>query len=314
MDLKHLWVSLKRVVKSGFLNFWRNWFVTLSSILTMTITLFVVGMLVFAGVILNASLRQLQEKVDINVYFLPNAEEEDVLAIRKRLEALPEVTEVAYTSRDEALAAFRGRHQNDQLILQGLDELGENPLGAVLNIRARESTQYAGITKFLEGDQALSRSGSDIIYRVNFFQERYQAAVEKLNAIIAAGETIGFAIIIIFAVTTIMIMFNTVRLAIYTARDEIGVMRLVGASQMYIRGPFVFEGVLYGLCSALATLILFYPITYWLGGTTTDYFGGVNVFDYYLSNFALFFLLFVGAGVLLGAVASYLAVRRYLKI
>lgn len=314
MNPKDLSVTFKRIAKAGFLSFWRNWFVTLSSVLVMTVTLFVLGMLVFTGVILNASLDQLKDKVDINVYFTPNAAEEDILHIKNRIEALPEVAETSYVSAEEALEIFKGRHQDDQLILQGLEELGENPLGAVLNIKAKQSNQYESISKFLDGPEALSQSGSDIVYRVNFFQERYRNAVEKLNAIIAGGERLGFAIILLFAITTVMIMFNTIRLAIYTAREEIGVMRLVGASQMYIRGPFMFEGVLYGLSAALVTLILFYPLTYWLGAATADFFGGVNVFSYYLSNFALFFLLLVGVGVFLGGLSSYLAVRRYLKI
>ncbi len=314
MNPKTFWVNIKRVAKSGFLSFWRNWFVTLSSVLVMTVTLFVVGTLAFTGIILNASLTQLQEKVDVNVYFITSAKEEDILSVKQSLEALPEVAQVEYISRDAALLAFRERHANDQLTLQALDELGENPLGAVLNIRARDTSQYESIAGFFDSEAALSRDGSTIVDKVNFFQESHRAAILRLDGIIVAGERIGFAIIILFAVTTVMIMFNTIRLAIYTAREEIGVMRLVGASQMYIRGPFMFEGVMYGLCAALVTLLLFYPLTLWLGAATEDFFGGINVFRYYLSHFAWFFLLIVGTGVLLGGLSSYLAVRRYLKI
>jgi cell division transport system permease protein len=91
-------------------------------------------------------------------------------------------------------------------------------------------------------------------------------------------------------------------------------MRLVGAGGLFIRAPFMVEGVLYGLIAGLITLLLFYPLTYWLGRSTADFFGGINIFTYYLTHFALFFLIIVGTGVVLGAVASFLAVRRYLKI
>jgi cell division transport system permease protein len=90
-------------------------------------------------------------------------------------------------------------------------------------------------------------------------------------------------------------------------------MQLVGASNAYIRGPFVVEGILYGIVSAIITLILFYPLTYWLGPITQNFFGSMNLFTYYISNFGQISLLIVGAGIALGAVSSYLAVKKYLK-
>jgi cell division transport system permease protein len=103
-------------------------------------------------------------------------------------------------------------------------------------------------------------------------------------------------------------------LVIYTSRDEIAVMRLVGADQMYVRAPFMVEGVLYGAVAGIVALLLFYPMTYWLGRTTESFFGGINVFSYYITHFPLFFLLMVGSGVVLGGISAFLAVRRYLTI
>ena len=111
-----------------------------------------------------------------------------------------------------------------------------------------------------------------------------------------------------------MITFNTIRLAIYIARDEISVMKLVGAGDSYIHGPFVFEGALYGVVSGIVTLILFYPLTLWLGPITEGFFNEINIFQYYLNNFGQIFLIIMGTGIGLGAVSSYLAVRRYLKV
>jgi cell division transport system permease protein len=105
-----------------------------------------------------------------------------------------------------------------------------------------------------------------------------------------------------------------IRLTIYTSRDEIHVMRLVGAGQLYIRGPFMVEGMLQGLIAGVVTLLLFYPLTWWLGASTADFFGGVNIFYYYLRHFAIFFLIIVGTGVALGALANFLAIRRYIKV
>jgi cell division transport system permease protein len=309
------WVTIKRIFRAGFLDFWRNGFVSLASILVMTVTLFVVGMALFVGVILQSTLSELRDKADVNVYFTQNAPEEQILQLKTSLEALPQVQHVDFISSDEALADFRERHQNDQLTLQALQELGANPLGAVLNVKAKDISQYDSIAQFLEQQQALASGGqASIIDKVNYFDDQHRQALDRLQNITTSAGRLGLIIILIFILVTIAISFNTLRLAIYTSREEIQVMRLVGAGSFYIRAPFMVEGVLYGLIAGVITLVLFYPLTYWLGSSTTSFFGGVNVFTYYVSHFLLFFAIIVGTGVVLGAVASYLAVRRYLKI
>lgn len=280
----------------------------------MTVTLFVVGTTVFAGVILNSAIVELRDKADVNVYFTTGAPVDQIKALQTQLEAMPEVASVEYVSANDALAQFRERHQNDQLTLQALDELGQNPLGAVLNIKAKDISQYEAIASFLNSQATVSTGGPSIIDKVNFYDEQHRTALESLQNITSSAQRLGFIIIAILILTTIAISFNTLRLAIYTSRDEIHVMRLVGAGAFYIRAPFMVEGVLYGLVAGVVTLLLFYPLTWWLGAATANFFGGVNVFDYYLSHFLLFFGLIIGTGVILGSVASFLAVRRYLKI
>ncbi len=306
-------VTFKRIVRAGILSFSRNAFVSAASILVMTVTLFTVGMTIFAGVILGSALEELRSKADVNVYFTTNAAESSIMEMKASLEALPEVAQVEYVSRDEALAEFRERHQNDQLTLQALEELGDNPLGAVLNVRAKELGQYETIATFLQDQQTQAGSAS-IIDKINFYDEQHRAALERLQRITDSAWWLGRIIIGILVLTTIAISFNTLRLAIYSSRDEIQVMRLVGANAFYIRAPFMVEGMLYGLVAAIITLLLFYPITWWLGGATGNFFGGVNVYDYYISHFLIFFLTMVGTGMIIGAIASFLAVRRYLKI
>ena len=306
---------VKRVFRAGLLDFWRNGFVSLASILVMTVTLFVVGTSIFAGVILNFTLNELRDKADVNVYFTTNAPEDQILELQKSVDALPEVASTHYVNADDALAAFRDRHAGDQLTLQALDELGQNPLGAVLTVKAKDISQYDAIAQFLQSQQALSTGGaSSIIDKVNYFDADHRAALDRLQNITNSAQRLGFIIIVILILTTIAISFNTMRLAIYTSREEIQVMRLVGAARLYVRAPFMVEGVLYGLIAGAATLILFYPLTYWLGSATQNFFGGVNIFSYYLSHFLVFFVVIVGTGVLLGGISSFLAVRRYLKI
>lgn len=303
--------DIKRIIRSGFLGFWRNGFVSLASVLVITITLFVAGSLIFFNAIMNASLEQIQGKVDIDVYFMTTATEGEILSVQHSLETLPEVASVAYTSRDEALAQFRERHADDFLTLQALEELGDNPLGASLNIRAKDPSQYESIARFLENQQALGAGEVQIIDKINYYQNKQ--AIDKLSKVIASTEVLGTAIVIILALITIVITFNTIRLAIYTSREEIAVMRLVGANNKYIRGPFLVEGCMSGILSAILALILFYPATLWLGEKTAEFFGGINIFDYYIENFAQIFGAILLLGVLLGMVSSYFAVRRYIS-
>lgn len=304
--------NLKRIIKSGFVSFWRNSVVSFASILVMTMTLFVLGSILFVNATLDASLSQIRDKVDINVYFVTTAPEDDILALQSSLEALPEVAIVEYVSREQALAEFRLRHENDQLTLQALEELGENPLGANLNIKAKETSQYEGIATFLEGESALSTiDDTPIIDKVNYLQNKN--AIDKLTKIVDSAESFGFIIIAILVIASIIISFNTIRLVIYTSRDEISVMKLVGASNSYIRGPFVFEGIMYGIVAGIITLILFYPLTIWLGPLTENFFSDINLFDYYIDKFSKIFFIILGSGVLLGALSSYIAVWRYLK-
>ena len=311
-----MWTSMKRIARSGFFSFWRNGFVSLSSVLVMIITLFVITATIFLGAILNASLQEIKNKVDINVYFVRTAPEADILALQKTLEGLPEIQlPIEYISKEDAVANFRRDHQDDQIVLQALDELGENPLGASLNIRAKDPSQYEGIVNFLglKGSDCKSfESKYPVIDKVNYCQNK--EAIDTLTKMINTANRLGFILTVFLVFVSILITFNTIRLAIFMSKDEISVMRLVGASRMYIRGPFVVSGAIYGVVSGFITLILFFPITLWLGNTTTDFFVGLNIFSYYISNFAQIFLIVIFSGAFIGAFSSFLAVRKHLKI
>ena len=308
-----LWTATKRIVKGGFINFWRNGFVSLASVLVMTVTLTVIGLIIFAGALFSASLTQLQDKVDINVYFVTSAPESDIISMKLDLEKLPEVKEVAYVSREEVLERFKARHQNDELTLQALEEIGDNPLGATLNISARDTSQYESIVKFLDTKSETAGSAS-IISKINYNEDQIKRAIDNLSKIITSAQKIGSVIILILGAISILITFNTIQLVIYTAREEISVMRLVGASMPYIRGPFVVTGVMYGVCASVLSMVLLYILAVWLAPSTTVFFGGTSVVQYYISNLAMLFGIIWGAGILLGAVSSYLAVRRYLIV
>lgn len=303
---------LRRVITGGAQSFWRSGAVSFATVLIMTVTLAIIGSLIFLSAVLTNTLQSIEDKVDVNVYFVTNAQESDILAVKSKLEALPQVAQVGYTSRDQALTDFRTRHANDTLTLQALQELGDNPLEASLSIKAKDPSQYGGIVDYLSNNPDLMSGGAPIIDRVNYFQNKN--VIDRLTAAIKTTQQVGLAIVILFALASTIIALATIRLAVYTARDEIAVMRLVGASNMYIRGPFIVAGIIAGGLAALIALVLFYPATFYAGRALETWLGGFNLFTYYLSHFAYIFFILVGSGVFLGAFASWIGVRRYLRI
>ncbi len=303
--------SLKRIIRAGFIGFWRNAFVSLSAIFVITVTLTVVGSMMLFEQLLNASLSQIKEKVDINVYMVTTASEEGITELRDALKSLSDVREVVYTSREDALASFRERHQNDELTIQALEELGENPLGAALSIRAKETSQYESIARFLEEYREATPAEAPVIDRINFNQNK--EAIDKLTKIIETVERVSYITMLTLVASSVLIAFNTIRLTIYTSREEISVMRLVGASNMYIRGPFILQGIMYGVLSGVITLLILYPVVLWLGPGTEIFFS-INIFTYFVNNFGYLFFVLVGSGVVLGMVSSTLAIARYLRV
>jgi len=304
------WLNIKRIVRSGLISFWRNAFVSLASVFVMTMTLAIIGSLMFLNGVVGQFVTYVKDKVDVNVYFVSDANEDDIFSLTDAIKNLPEVSYVTYTPRADALANFRARHQDDQLTLQALDELGENPFGASLSIKAKEPSQYEGIAQFLN-DRTESAAGEPFIDSVNYAQNK--TVIEQLRRLTTFVERFGYAVIVLFALASILITFNTLRLAIYTAREEISVMRLVGASNSYIRGPFLVAGTLYGVISGMVAIAIFFPLTFLLREATVTAFG-TDIFSLYIDQFFVFFIVLIGAGALLGGISSFLAVRKYLSV
>lgn len=303
-------LNTKRILKAGGQNFSRNTFVSLSAVLIMTITLIVFSTILFMSALLNQSLVEIKKKVDVNVYFLPNAEETAILNVKAELEKLPEVELVEYVSREQALENFKYRHRNEGDILEALFELEENPLGAILNVKAKETQQYEQVAAYLEKNYPTGQETS-VVEDVNFNANK--EIIEKLTDFIAAGQKLGGIITILFIFLSVVITFNTIRLAMYISRDEIKVMRLVGASSSYISGPFIVTGVLYGIVSSVLTLSLLIPLTWWAGPITARFFNGIHVLEYYFSHFSQFFMIIFFSSIFIGAISSFIAVKKYLK-
>jgi len=313
-----MFTEFKRIVRSGFVGFWRNAFVTLTSVLVMIIALFVIASTIFTNYSLESALADLQQKVDVNVYMVTTADEDAVLTLKSSLEALPDVREVLYTSREEALTQFRERHKDDELTIQALEELGENPLGASLSIRAKETSQYESIAAFLDEQQELENPESPLIDRVNFFQNK--AAIDRLTDIIDQERQKNSIETIALVVIAVFVAFNTMRLVIHSSREEISVMRLVGASNVFISSPFIVSGIMQGFIASILVLILLYPALIYNEALFYPFpffgDGGVDqlLFTYFVNNFPSTFFIIVGSGIAIGAISSFLAVRRYLRV
>jgi cell division transport system permease protein len=303
-------VALKRIIKGGFLNFKRSGLVSWAAVLVVTVTLSVVASIIFLQAILHFSLNQIKDKVDVTIYFTTSAPENKILDLKSSLEKLPEVASVSYTSADEALKIFRARHSSDYPTIQALDEIGSNPLGAYLNVKAKEVSQYESIANFLQSDNALVVGADSIVDKVNYHQNKL--VIDRLNSLISGAQKLGFLVTLLFVIISIIITFNTIRLTIFISKEEIGVMRLVGASKMHVRGPFLIEGAIYGVVATLFTLVIFWPATAWLGRNMTDFLG-INLYDYFISNFIIIFAILLLSGVGLGIISSFLAVRKYLR-
>lgn len=310
MVINNKMILFKRIIKSGFKNFKRNGLISWAAILVTTITLSVITTIILLQAVLHFSLNQIKDKVDVTIYFNVGASEEKIMTLKSSLEKLPEVASISYTSSEEALKLFRDRHSKDYPTIQALDEIKDNPLGGYLNIKAKEVSQYETIANFLKSDSiSVSGSGS-IIDKVNYHQNKL--VIDRLNAIISGAQKLGFLITLLLIAISLVITFNTIRLTIFISKEEIGVMRLVGASKMRVRGPFMIEGAIYGMVATIITMVLFWPATIWLGRNMTDFLG-LNLYDYYTSNLFQIFIIILLSGVLLGMISSVLAVRRYLN-
>lgn len=303
-------IHAKRIIRTGWNSFVRSGFTSIASILIMTITLFVMTSLIFVQASLSASLNEIKDKVDVTIYFVPGAEEASILKVEDSLKKLPEIKTISYTSAIEALSNFKDKHSNDYLTLQALDELNDNPLGASLNIKANDPSQYESISKYFESDTALSKGALTIIDKIDYSQNKL--IIDRLTSIISGAKSLGFAVSIVLMIISIMITFNTIRLIIFMSKDEIAVMRLVGAGTKYVQGPFIVSGILVGACAALLTILIFIPVSIWLGNNMTDFIG-INLYQYYKSNFLQLFIIMLGSGIVLGSISSFFAISRYLR-
>lgn len=302
-----MFATLFRVIKSGGLNFWRNKWLSLTAISMMSLAIFGITSLLLINVLINSLTASLEDKVDISVYFNLDTSEEDILETRNDLVKLNEVRSVEYVSTDEALKRFKERHQDNQILMASLEELEANPLEASLNIKAQAASQYEAIANFFNQDKY-----QQIIDKINYIENR--AVIARLSSITRTIRQVGFVILLILATLAVLVTFNTIRLTIYSARREIKVMKLVGASNWFARGPFIVEGAIYGIAATLIALFVLYPLLWYLSPKITAYLPGTDLLYFFQANFLALFLFQMLVGISLGSISSWIAIRRYLEV
>lgn len=295
-----------RILKFGFNNFWRNGWPSAATVLTMTLMLLCSFGLIMFNATMDSAVTSIQDKINITVFFKTNVAEDEILTVKQSLESLPEVAQVEYISSAQALEIFKERHKDDPDISQTINELSENPLEGSLNIKAHLPEQYPTIAQYLDAPNL--KEGFD---KVTYFEN--QSVIDRLIRIVGTVNRGGLLVTLILALVAGLVVFNTIQLAIYSMRDEISIMRAVGASNSLVRGPFVVEGVIAGLIASVVSLLVAVPITYFVSPYISVFIPGFSASSYFYSHLFTFLLYQVALAVGLGAVSSFIAVRRYLR-
>ena len=298
---------LKRVFNVGWTNFKRNSYLSMGTTGVMVLVLFLFSGLISLSYLSSQIVSSLEEKVDVSVYFKNDASEGEIAKVKSDLESLGTVKNVEYVSKDQALNEFKERHAGDTLVQDSLAELDENPLQASLNVKADDSAQYASIVTFLEGNKFRS-----LVDKINFYEN--EQVIARVLAISGGLRNWGFLLTMALALIAVLVTFNTVRLTIYSQKQEIEIMRLVGGSNWHIKAPYLVEGGLYGVLAAGIVAVIFYPVAYFISPKIESLMPGVSLISYFVSNIFQFVPLLFFIGILLGATSSFVAIRRFLKI
>lgn len=300
-------LNFQRIIKSGAVSFWRNVWLSTAAVAIMVLNLFVISSFLLGNVVADSLLNSLENKIDISVYFKQDTEEKDILSVKSELMSLGEIKDVNYVSAEEALLQFKERHKGNSILLQSLEEVGDNPFEAALSVKTRQASQYEAVSLFLENGKY-----KNLIDGVDFRQN--QAMIDKLTYIVNASRKVGVAVSLTFIFIAVLVTFNTIRLAIFSAKEEISVMRLVGASNWFIQGPFMVEGILYGLAASLVTMLIFAPVLSNIAPYLYNFTQSVDIWQYFKDNFWALAALQTAIGVSLGTLSSFIAIRRYLKV
>lgn len=299
--------SFKRIIETGWKGFSRNIGLSLATIFIMVMVISLATLLFLLNPASEILVSGIREKVDISVYFKEDVLSEDILQAKLEISKIPEVRDIKYVSKEQALEKFIERHKDDPVLMESLTEVGYNPFLASLNIKAWQVSQYEQVSKFLE-----TVSFKDLIDKVDYHQRK--PVIDKVFLMISGINKTGIFFTIVLGAIAILVAFNTIRIAIYNSKEEISIMRLVGASNWFIRGPFLIHGIIVGFIATLITLLITFGICFSLDSKIRVIAPEVSIFSLFLTNFWILFLIQLVTGIGLGIISSTIAIRKYLKI
>ncbi len=300
-----MFASFKRTIRLGWEYFFNHIGISLATCFTLTVAiLFISSIFIIKGAAQHLIVT-LQEKADITAYFKQETPEEDIFKAKEELSKNPEIKQVKYVSREEALKEFTDRHRDDPEIMNALS-LFENPFRAHLNINVFKAEQYPTVVNFLN-NFSFSKDIEEIDY-----QER-KPVIEQIFAFTRGIEKAGIIAALVLIAITISLTFNTIKLAIVNSREEIKIQKLVGASNWFIRGPFLFQGLIAGFFSFLLSFVITIGVLYFLSPKLEYFLSGFNLLNYALDNIRTLLLIQAGGAAALAVTSSFVAVNKYLK-
>jgi len=301
-------LSLTRILRFAFQSFLRNIWLSLVTVTIIMLTVLSLTVLILINVVTNQAVTAIKDKVDISLYFEAGVKAEQVSLVQNQVEKIQHVVAVNYVSADEALARFKQEHSGDELIQNAIQEIGENPLGPVLVVRADDLNSYPVILQSIK-DFKIDEITKEIDY------DDHKLIIERIENISAKVKQVGMILSIVFVIISLLVVFNTIRMGIYVHRDEIGIMKLVGASNWFVRGPFLVESIMYALFGCLVFWILFFVGLNFLGPSVQNFFADIkfNLVDYVLHNFLYIFGFELLVIIVLNLISTAIAMGRHLR-
>ncbi len=305
--------TFRRIIRTGMLNFARNAWLAVAAIAIMCVTLTIILFSIVANATFSNTIAQINDKIDISVYLRDTITESQRNQLMDQLEQLPNVKGVTYVSKEEALKRYRADNANKQSLLQAISETG-NPLPASISIDPVDPGRIQVIKDFL--DQPANKALQDPQAGTSYSGER-KVAIDNITHATTILQRVGIAAVALFAVISVLIIFNTIQMAIFNRRDELTIMRLLGATTWYIRGPFVVESITHGIIAALVSIGFIHAV--FVTASSALQASSLGLLDisyssqYFSDNFWRLLTLQLIIGIVIGAVSSIIATRRYLK-
>lgn len=292
----------------ALVDFSRNKGISVAAIFILVVTIMLATSIFFFQGSVNYLIFQIQDKIDITAYFKEDVQDKDIVIVQDELKKSTVVKNIVYVSREQALSDFKAKYGEDDVFTKALAEVGDNPLLPSLNITTNgDPSQYQKVADILQKQEF-----SEIVDSVDFSQKK--DVINKVYSIRSAVTKIGLILGVILIIVSILVVFNTIKLTVDGLKDEIATMKIVGASDWFVRGPFIIQGVIYGFWAFVICFLVSGLCAYFLADQMLQVLPGFNSFDYFAGNIWWFILIQIGFGVGVGAVSSYLAVRKYLKV